>query len=220
MPNMIESTQPESNEVKFTMEIKPIHTNGDYEAAIKQIERLFDAEPGTPKGNKLEVLSVLVEAYETEHYSIPLPDPIEAIEYHMERHGLNRKDLEIYIGGPSRVSEILNRKRPLSVRMMRSLSVGLGIPIEVLARAYELEEPELDLNAVFQFVVGKPIADFKSENSGKVTSRPGRAKISAAFMKDFLICVDYKTAGTTSSGSDPIVGFNSSELFATEGKIQ
>jgi HTH-type transcriptional regulator/antitoxin HigA len=118
------------------MEIKPIHTEADYDAALKEIERLFDSEPGTPDGDKLDVLVTLVEAYEAQHYSIPKPDPIEAIEYHMERLGLTRKDLEPYIGLPSRVSEILNRKRPLTLRMMRSLSKGLGISLDVLAQTY------------------------------------------------------------------------------------
>jgi HTH-type transcriptional regulator/antitoxin HigA len=99
-----------------SMKIKLLRTEKDYEAALNEIEHLFDAEPGTPDGDKLEVLAVLVEAYENEHYPIPLPDPIEAIEYHMERLSLTRKDLEIYIGGPSRVSEILNISANLRVK--------------------------------------------------------------------------------------------------------
>ncbi len=125
------------------MEVKPIHTEQDYEAALSEIEHLFDSEPDTPDGEKLEIFAMLVEDYETKHYPIPLPDPIEAIEYHMERLGLTRKDLGIYIGGPSRVSEILNRKRPLNLRMIRGLSAGLGIPIDVLAQDYPLSEPEI-----------------------------------------------------------------------------
>jgi HTH-type transcriptional regulator / antitoxin HigA len=124
------------------MDIKPIHTEGDYLAALEEIHALFEAEPGTPEGNKLEVLVTLVEAYEEKHYRIPSPDPIEAIEYHMERLGLIRKDLEPYIGNRARVSEILNRKRPLSLRMIRNLSKGLGISTEILAQEYPVEKEE------------------------------------------------------------------------------
>lgn len=120
------------------MEIKPIKTEADYEAALKEIEYLFDAEPGTPKGDHLEILSTLVEAYEDKHYDIPAPDPIEAILYFMESHGLNRADLEPYLGSRARVSEILNRKRPLTLSMIQRLHAGLGIPAEVLVRPYEL----------------------------------------------------------------------------------
>lgn len=120
------------------MEIKPIHTEDDYEAALTEIERLFDAEPGTPEADQLDVLATLVQVYEAKHYPISLPDPIDAIEYHMERLGLTRKGLEPYIGSPSRVSEILNRKRPLTLHMIRNISAGLGIPLDILARAYPL----------------------------------------------------------------------------------
>ncbi len=122
------------------MKIKPIHTEEDYEAALNEIERLFEAEPGTPEGDKLDVLTTLVQAYEAEHYPISMPDPIEAIEYHMERLKLTRKDLEAYLGGPSRVSEILNRKRLLTLHMIRNLSAGLGISVNILAQAYTLKE--------------------------------------------------------------------------------
>ena len=121
------------------MDIKPIHTEEDYKSTLEEIELLFDSKPGTPEGDKLEVLTILVNAYEEEHYSIPLPNPIEAIKYHMERLGLTRKDLESFIGGPSRVSEILNRKRSLTMNMIRKLHAGLGISIEVLAQQYELD---------------------------------------------------------------------------------
>jgi HTH-type transcriptional regulator/antitoxin HigA len=129
------------------MELKPIRTNEEYEEALKEIESLFSAEPGTSEGDKLEVLSILVNVYEDEHYPIPAPDPIEAIEYHMERLGMTRKDLEPFIGGPSRVSEILNRKRSLSIKMIRSLSEGLGISMDVLGQAYELNGPDSHLEA-------------------------------------------------------------------------
>ncbi len=118
------------------MAIKPIHTEEDYRAALEEIEANFGAEPGTPEGDKLDILVALVEAYEEKHHPIPLPDPIEAIEFHMERLGLSRKDLEPLIGNRARVSEILNRKRPLSIRMIRNLSKGLGIPPEILVQEY------------------------------------------------------------------------------------
>ena len=120
------------------MNINPIRTEQDYEAALLEIESLFEAEPGTPEADKLDVLVTLVEAYEEKHYPIPLPDPIEAIEYHMERLGLNRRDLEAYIGSRARISEILNRKRPLTLKMIRRLQAGLGISLEVLAQKYPL----------------------------------------------------------------------------------
>lgn len=120
------------------MDIKPIKTNSDYEAALKEIERLFNAEPGTPDADRLEVISTLVEAYEEEHYSIPLPDPIEMIIYTMESRGLNRADLEPYIGSRARVSEVLNRKRPLSLTMIQRLNTGLGIPAETLIAPYKI----------------------------------------------------------------------------------
>jgi HTH-type transcriptional regulator/antitoxin HigA len=119
------------------MEIRPIKTEADYQAALEEIERLFDAAPDTPEGDRLEVLVTLVEAYEEKHYTIPLPDPIEAIQYYMESRGLTRRDLESYIGSRGRVSEILNRKRPLSIEMIRRLHAGLGIPAEVLIQPYE-----------------------------------------------------------------------------------
>jgi len=117
------------------MDIKPIKTEADYEAALAEIERFFDARPGTPEGDRLEVLTTLVEAYEDKHYSIPLPDPVEAIQYYMESRDLSRRDLEPYLGSRARVSEVLNRRRPLSLKMIRSLNAGLGIPAEVLIRS-------------------------------------------------------------------------------------
>jgi HTH-type transcriptional regulator/antitoxin HigA len=122
------------------MEIRPIKTEADYQAALEEIERLFDAAPDTPEGDRLEVLVTLVEAYEEKHYTIPLPDPIEAIQYYMESRGLTRRDLESYIGSRGRVSEILNRKRPLSIEMIRRLHAGLGIPAEVLIQPYEYRQ--------------------------------------------------------------------------------
>jgi HTH-type transcriptional regulator/antitoxin HigA len=122
------------------MEIQPIKIEKDYHATLREIESLFQAESGTPEGDRLDVLTTLVEAYEDKHFRIPLPDPIEAIIYHMESRGLNRRDLEPYIGSRSRVSEILNRKRALTIDMIRKLHGGLGIPAEVLIQPYSLIE--------------------------------------------------------------------------------
>jgi len=114
------------------MNIKPLKTEADYEVTLQDIERLFDAEPNTPKGDLLDVLTTLAEAYEAQHHDIPFPDPIEAILYHLESRGLSRQDLEPFIGTRARVSEVLNRKRPLTLNMIRRLHDGLGIPAEVL----------------------------------------------------------------------------------------
>ena len=122
------------------MEIRPIKTEADYETALAEIEQLFEAEPGTPEGDRLEVLTTLVEAYEDAHYSIPFPDPIEAIRYYMESRGLVRRDLEPYLGSRARVSEILNRKRPLSLTMIRRLNKELGIPADILIKPYEYQQ--------------------------------------------------------------------------------
>lgn len=119
------------------IEVNPIKTEEDYENTLAEIEQLFDAKPGTIDGDRLEILTALVEAYEDKHYSIPLPDPVEAIKYFLESRGLTRRDLELYLGSRARVSEILNRKRPLSLEMIRRLHNGLGIPAEVLIQPYE-----------------------------------------------------------------------------------
>lgn len=121
------------------MDIKPIRTEANYEAALEEIERLWGAAYGSPEGDKLDVLVTLVEAYEEQHHPIPPPDPIEAILHHMESQGLSHRDLEPYLGSPARVSEILNRKRPLSLNMIRKLQSGLGISVEVLIQPYELQ---------------------------------------------------------------------------------
>jgi len=118
------------------MRIKPIKTEADYQEALKEIDRIFDAEPGTREGDRLDVLTTLVEAYEEKHFHIPLPDPIEAILYYVESRGLSRRDLERYIGSRARVSEVLNRKRPLTMEMIRNLHKGFGIPAEVLIQPY------------------------------------------------------------------------------------
>ena len=119
------------------MELKPIRTQADYKAALKTITSLLDAPEGSKEAGMLEVLSVLVEAYEEEHHPVDPPDPIEAIKFRMEQMGLSRRDLEPYLGSRARVSEVLNRKRPLSVEMIRRLHAGLGIPAEILIRPYK-----------------------------------------------------------------------------------
>jgi len=121
------------------MEIKPIKSETDYQNALEEIERLWGAKPDTPEGDRLEVLVTLVEAYEERHYAIPAPDPIEMISYFMESRGLTRRDLEPYIGSRGRVSEVLNRKRPLTLEMIRRLHEGLGIPAEVLIQPYDYQ---------------------------------------------------------------------------------
>ena len=118
------------------MRIKPIKTEADYQEALKEIERIFDAAPGTREGDRLDVLTTLVEAYEEKHFHIPLPDPIEAILYYVDSRGLTRRDLERYIGSRARVWEVLNKKRPLTMEMIRNLHKGLGIPAEVLIQPY------------------------------------------------------------------------------------
>ena len=120
------------------IEVKPIKTEADYEKVLAEIDQLFEAQPETPEADRLEILSTLVEAYENQHYAIPLPDPVEAIYYYLESRGLTRRDLEEYLGGRGRVSEILNRKRPLSLEMIRRLHSGLWIPAEVLIQPYQM----------------------------------------------------------------------------------
>jgi HTH-type transcriptional regulator/antitoxin HigA len=119
------------------MDIRPIRTQADYRAALKEAERLWQAGPGTPEGDQVEVLSILIEAYEAKHHPIPDPDPIAAILFMMEQKGLTRRDLAPLIGGRTRVSEILNRRRPLTLPMVRALSTLLNIPTDVLVQPYE-----------------------------------------------------------------------------------
>ena len=114
------------------MDIKPIRTELDYEEALKDVERLWGTVPGTPDGDRFEVLFTLVESYEEQHYPILPPDPVAAIEYYMESRAMDRQDFEPYIGSSGRVSEILKRKLPLTLNMIRKLHTGLGIPAEVL----------------------------------------------------------------------------------------
>jgi HTH-type transcriptional regulator/antitoxin HigA len=118
------------------MQIRPIRTKADHRAALKEVERLWDATPGTPDGDRVDVLVTLIEAYEAKHTPIPAPDPIAAINFMLEQKGMTRRDLEPAIGSRGRVSEVLNRKRPLTLPMVRALSTLLDIPADVLAQAY------------------------------------------------------------------------------------
>ena len=122
------------------MNIKPIHTEAEYEAALAQIEASWDAVDGSEAAEQLEVLSMLVEAYEKQHFPIKAPDPIEFLNYVMETRGMARKDLEPYIGPRGRVSDIMNKVRPLSLDMIRRLSSGLGLPATVLIQNYPLRQ--------------------------------------------------------------------------------
>ena len=119
------------------MEIRPIKTEQDYDAALAEVEALWGAETDTPEGDKLDVLITLIEAYEARHHPIVPPDPVEAILFRMEQAGLQRKDLEPYIGHSGRVSEVLNHKRPLTLEMIRRLWTGLHIPLESLIQTGE-----------------------------------------------------------------------------------
>jgi HTH-type transcriptional regulator/antitoxin HigA len=116
------------------MDIRPIRTKADYRRTLQEIETLMDAASHTAKGERLDVLVVLVEAYERKHYPLDLPDPVEAIKFRMEQMGLSPKDLEPMIGRRNRVYEVLNRKRPLTMKMAWRLHSELGIPAESLIR--------------------------------------------------------------------------------------
>ena len=119
------------------MTIKPIKTNKDYQNALKRLEVIFDAKKGSPEGDELEILGILLEKYEDEHFPIGFPDPIEAIKFRMEHLGYNQTDLAKIVGLKSRVSEILNKKRKLTLEMIRLLHESLKIPTEVLIQAYK-----------------------------------------------------------------------------------
>jgi len=113
-------------------DIKPIRNAKDHEAALAEVERLWGGKSGTPRGDRLDVLATLIEAYEDQHFPMDPPDPIEAIKFRMEQQGLTRKDLEEMIGTRTRVAEVLARRRGLSIAMIRRLHSKLGIPAEVL----------------------------------------------------------------------------------------
>jgi len=114
--------------------VKPVRTKKDHEAALAEVERLWGAKLGTPEGDRLDVLATLIDAYEAARFPIDPPDPVEAIKFRMEQQGLTRKDLQPLIGTRTRVAEVLNRKRNLSIGMIRRLHQALGISAEVLIR--------------------------------------------------------------------------------------
>lgn len=122
------------------MEIRPIKTEEDYKATLQEIEQLFDAKLGSNDGDKLDILVTLVKAYEEKHYPITAPDPIEAVLFRMEQSGLERKDLEPILGKRGRVSEILNKKRRLTLEMIRKLHRTLEIPADSLIADYPLSK--------------------------------------------------------------------------------
>src|SRR5438128_12007615 len=118
----------------MTGELRPIRTKADYKRALADVGRLWGAKGGTPEGDRLDVLATLVDAYEAEHYPMDPPDPIEAIKFRMEQQGLTRRDLEEIIGTRTRIAEVLNRSRGLSIAMIRRLHVRPGMSAEVLIR--------------------------------------------------------------------------------------
>ena len=125
---------------KRQMDIRPIRGDCDYQWALQEIDRLMDAKAGSLDGDRLDVLATLVSTYEAEHFPMERPDPIAAIQFRMEQRGMTRKDLEKALGGRSRVSEVLNRRRALTVSMIRKLSRSFDIPSDVLIGEYALRK--------------------------------------------------------------------------------
>lgn len=121
-------------------DLKPIRTEADYEEALIEIERLWGAKSGTPEGDRLDVLATLIDVYEAKHYPMDPPDPVEAIRFRMEQQGMTRKDLEPMIGPRNRVADVLNRRRSLSIDMIRKLNSHLGISAEVLIRPSRMDK--------------------------------------------------------------------------------
>jgi len=117
------------------MAIQPIHTEADHQAALARIEALWNACPGTPEHDEIEVLAILVSAYEDDHWPILPPDPVEAIKFHMTQNGLKQKDLAAVIGSESRASEVLNRRRSLTVQMIKAIHAAWSVPLESLIGA-------------------------------------------------------------------------------------
>ncbi len=129
------------------MELKPIRTKKHYQAALAEVELLWDAPAKSPEADRLDVLSLLIEQYESRHFPIADPDPIDFLAHVMEARGMTRKDLEPFIGPRGRVSDILNRIRPLTLEMIRKLAAGLKLPAEVLIRSYRLRQADEELVA-------------------------------------------------------------------------
>lgn len=130
-PNMTRLTQ-----TRFKMDISPIRNKKDYKKALERLEVIFDAKRGTKEGDELEILAILIDNYESENFPIGMPDPISAINFRMEQMGLKQKDLVEMIGFKSRVSEIMNKKRKLTLEMIRKLNAKLHIPTEILIQDY------------------------------------------------------------------------------------
>lgn len=128
---MIKLTQ-----TKFKMKIRPIRNEADYQKALERLEVIFDAKKGTEEGDELEILAIVIDNYENENFPIDMPDPISAIKFRMEQMGLKQKDLVKIMGFKSRVSEIMNRKRKLTLDMIRKLNADLNIPTEILIQDY------------------------------------------------------------------------------------
>lgn len=118
------------------MTLRPIKTKKDYQNALMRLEKVFDAKPGSPEGDELELLGILIDTYENVHYPIDFPDPIEAIKFRMEQLGYTQSDLANVVGLKSRASEILNKKRKLTLEMIRNLHDTLNIPTDVLIQSY------------------------------------------------------------------------------------
>ncbi len=129
------------------MQLKLIRTKKDYRAALAEVDRLWDAPAKSPAADQLDILTLLIEQYEREHFPIADPDPIDFLNHIMEARGLARKDLERYIGPRGRVSDILNRVRPLTLEMIRKLAEGLSLPADVLIRPYPLRQANDELVA-------------------------------------------------------------------------
>src|SRR5690554_138757 len=129
--NMIKLTQ-----TKFKMKVKPIRNEADYQKALDRLEVIFDAKRGMEEGDELEILAMVIDNYENENFPIDMPDPISAINFRMEQMGLKQKDLVKMIGFKSRVSEIMNKKRKLTLEMIRKLNADLNIPTEILIQYY------------------------------------------------------------------------------------
>lgn len=122
------------------MELRPIKTESDYQNALTEIEKLFDAKPDSPELDRLDILTTLVEAYEQQHHPIDAPDPISAILYYLEARGLSDRDLAASMGDTEQVTAILNRQQPLNLDIIRRLNQDFGIPAEVLIKPYSLEK--------------------------------------------------------------------------------
>ena len=157
------------------MKAKIIKTEADYQAALAYLENLMDARPGTPEEEELELFAMLIESYEQQTFPIGLPDPVAAIQFRMEQQGLTRKDMELYLGSQSKVSEVLNGKRSLSLTMIRALHTGLGIPAEVL-----LQKPGQSMAATKYDYRSYPFAEmFKRGYFKSFHSTLGEAKLYA-----------------------------------------